>query len=167
MTQLRDILLGFCKVTISVNGEDGVPDNCVVTVREIEGNSIISEFVYTEPKLIRIPPNLKYRIECSKHEGYNFTPISEILTASENTFTSVNLHYRRASRYGFKREKANSNPSARITYLYDAENMTPMSVDLSTGTPDYGSWQYFIEELCRPVMLKYDGTVDYELDHNN
>lgn len=42
-----------------------------------------------------------------------------------------------------------------------------MSVDLSTGNPNYGSWDKFIDEVCRPVMLKTDGTVDYELDHNN
>ena len=70
-------------------------------------------------------------------------------------------------RYGFKREKANSDPVARITYLYDAEGMTPMSVDLSTGATNYGGWQEFIDELCRPVMLKTDGTVDYELNHND
>lgn len=75
--------------------------------------------------------------------------------------------YQDAKRYGYRREKSNSDPSARITYLYDAEGMTPMHVDLTTGEPDYGSWKPFIDEICRPVMLKYDGTVDYELDHND
>lgn len=42
-----------------------------------------------------------------------------------------------------------------------------MSVDLTTGTPSYGSWGKFVDEVCRPVMLKNDGTVDYELDHND
>lgn len=70
-------------------------------------------------------------------------------------------------RYGYKREKANSDPYSRITYLYDAEGMTPMSVDLTTGNPSYGSWESFINEVCRPVMLTYDGIVDYELDHND
>lgn len=75
--------------------------------------------------------------------------------------------YQNAKRYGYRREKSNSDPSARITYLYDAEGMMPMHVDLTTGEPDYGSWKPFIDEICRPVMLKYDGTVDYELDHND
>ena len=75
--------------------------------------------------------------------------------------------WNKIKRYGFKREKSNSDPYARITYIYDAEGMTPMSVNLSTNTPDYGDWKEFIDEVCRPVMLKYDGTVDYELSHDD
>lgn len=70
-------------------------------------------------------------------------------------------------RYGFKRDKSNSDPSSRITYIYDAENMIPMSVNLSTNIADYGSWKEFIDEICRPVFLNYDGVVDHELDHND
>lgn len=77
------------------------------------------------------------------------------------------LVWKSDKRYGFRREKANSDPYNRITYIYDAEGATPMSVDLTTGEPNYGSWGTFVNALCRPVMLKSDGTVDYELDHND
>lgn len=167
MTQLRDIIIGYCKVTITVDGENGVPEGCVVTVRNMEDDSVIAEFAYMEPQMIRIAPGTTYRVECSKSDDYTVSPVSETMTAQENTIVSVELMYRNAMRYGFRREKANADPSARITYLYDAEGMTPMSVNLTTGEPDYGSWKTFIDEVCRPVMLKYDGTVDYELDHDD
>ena len=92
-------------------------------------------------------------------------PRADVVTQLRNFI--LGNPYQNAKRYGYRREKANSDPSARITYLYDAEGMTPISVNLSTGEPDYGSWKPFVDEICRPVMLKYDGTVDYELDHDD
>ena len=74
-------------------------------------------------------------------------------------------------RYGFRREKANSDCADRITYLYDAIGLQPagMTFDEETGegTWNYGDWQNFVEAIARPVMLKQDGTVDYELDHDD
>lgn len=92
-------------------------------------------------------------------------PRADVVQQLRNIMTGT--PYQNAKRYGYRREKANPDPSARITYLYDAADMTPMSVNLTTGEPSYGSWQEFIDEVCRPVMLKYDGTVDYELDHDD
>lgn len=71
------------------------------------------------------------------------------------------------SRFGFKRERANSDPNARISYLYDAQNLTPAFMNTATGNFDYGSWETFIKDVCRPVMLKNDGTVDYELSRDD
>lgn len=66
-------------------------------------------------------------------------------------------------RYGFRITKDESNTSDRVTYLYDAVGMTPAYMDYNTGTFNYGDWGDFVKEINRPVMLKYDGTVDYEL----
>jgi|GEM_PF-2788146 len=71
------------------------------------------------------------------------------------------------SRFGFKRERGNSDPNTRITYLYDAQSLTPAYMNTTTGNFDYGSWETFIKEVCRPVMLKNDGTVDYELSRDD
>jgi hypothetical protein len=35
------------------------------------------------------------------------------------------------------------------------------------GTMNYGDWYPFIQAICRPVMLNPDGSVAYELDHND
>ena len=70
--------------------------------------------------------------------------------------------------YGFKITKNESDPSARVTYTDDCTGFAPMSVNLSDGTVDWGSWENNpIIESFRPVALKFDGTVDYELDHND
>ena len=38
---------------------------------------------------------------------------------------------------------------------------------LNTGVFDFGDWEDFVYKVARPVMLKTNGTVDYELDPNN
>lgn len=90
------------------------------------------------------------------------------LTEAERAQALRNLGL--ATRYGYRRAKANSDPDTRITYLFDAEGMTPAKMTFDSnglGTWSYGDWQDFIEGIARPVMLKSDGTVDYELDHDD
>ena len=70
--------------------------------------------------------------------------------------------------YGFKIDKQDVNPDTRVTYLYDAVGMTPAYMDFANGTFNYGSWAdiWFVKNN-RPVALKFDGTVDYELSHTD
>lgn len=70
--------------------------------------------------------------------------------------------------YGFKIDKQDVNPDTRVTYLYDAVGMTPAYMDFANGSFNYGSWAdiWFIKNN-RPVALKFDGTVDYELSHTD
>ena len=70
--------------------------------------------------------------------------------------------------YGYRIDKQDTNPDTRVTYLYDAVGMTPAYMDFSGGSFNYGSWAdiWFIAKN-RPVALKYDGTVDYELSHTD
>ena len=74
----------------------------------------------------------------------------------------------RGIRYGIKINKLESDPAARVTYIYDAEGMTPAHMDFDNGVFDYGSWEnvFFVREN-RPVMLRPDRTVAYELNHND
>ena len=76
--------------------------------------------------------------------------------------------YKDVVRYGIKIKKSDSNPATRMTYMYDAEGKTPAKMNYSTGAFDYGSWgnAWFIKKN-KPVMLKSDGTEDYELDPND
>ena len=73
--------------------------------------------------------------------------------------------YKDVVRYGIKIKKSDSNPATRMTYTYDAVGMTPAKMNYTTGAFDYGSWgnAWFIKKN-KPVMLKSDGTEDYELD---
>ena len=72
--------------------------------------------------------------------------------------------------YGFKIDQNESDPASMITYLSDCDNFgyNPAHMDYTADTFDYGDWEdvWFIENL-KPCMLKYDGTVDYELDKND
>lgn len=67
--------------------------------------------------------------------------------------------------YGYRVDKNDSNHETRVSYMYDAVGMTPAHMDYTAGTFDYGSWAnaWFITGN-KPVALKFDGTVDYELD---
>lgn len=69
-------------------------------------------------------------------------------------------------RYGFRINQANSDPYNSVTYLYDAVNKTPAGLT-SANAWSWGSWQDFVEYICKPVMLGADGTVLYELAHND
>lgn len=72
------------------------------------------------------------------------------------------LRGQRPKRYGFRIKNSESNPSTRVEYLYDAEGMTPASMNFNTGVFNYGSWAdiWFVRDN-HPCMLKSDGTVDY------
>lgn len=70
--------------------------------------------------------------------------------------------------YGFKLDQNESEPASMITYIEDNKNFSPVYMDYSSDTFNYGSWAdaWFIKNL-KPCMLKYDGTVDYELNPND
>lgn len=72
--------------------------------------------------------------------------------------------------YGFKVDKNDPDPSTRVTYLYDAVGKEKAFMDSSSEHMEdwafqYGGWKnvWFVA-LNKPVALKFDGTVDYELD---
>lgn len=72
--------------------------------------------------------------------------------------------------YGFKLDQNESDPASMITYLSDCDNVWFDSayMDYTADAFKYGDWGdvWFIKKL-KPCMLKYDGTVDYELDKND
>ena len=61
-----------------------------------------------------------------------------------------------------------SNPSSRVAYPAGCtnENYTPFSMNFSTGKATYTDWEHAFF-MPRPVMVKSDGTVDYELYKDN
>lgn len=72
--------------------------------------------------------------------------------------------------YGFKLDQNESDPNSMITYLSDCDNKYYESAKMNytANKFNYGDWAdaWFIKNL-KPCMLKYDGTVDYELDKND
>ena len=70
--------------------------------------------------------------------------------------------------YGFKLDQNESDPSSMITYIEDNKCFESARMDYNSDKFKYGDWKdvWFIKKL-KPCMLKYDGTVDYELDKND
>lgn len=70
--------------------------------------------------------------------------------------------------YGFIEHNATLSPDERIEYIGINADYTPMSINLSTGEADYGSWADFpIIQGCKPYMVNSDGTPDYQLDEDD
>lgn len=101
---------------------------------------------------------------------YKAFPMSTTGFYGLSTSNEVSIVYKEYELYGFKLDQNESDPSKMITYLNDCDNANYSSayMDYTSGTFNYGSWKdaWFILDL-KPCMLKYDGTVDYELDKNN
>lgn len=161
-----------CVLTVTVNREDGVAVESGVTVTietEVSGQSETKTVAYSgQPISVSIPRNASYRVSASGTIGGYVTPAAAFGVALIST--SVVLTYQAAKRYGYKREKAESNCADRITYLFDAVGMTPAGMTYGSnhvGTFDYGSWENFINQVARPVMLNTDGSIAYELDHDD
>lgn len=72
--------------------------------------------------------------------------------------------------YGFRiRQMTQFSSENSVEYADDAVNMTPVASETSGGmaTITLGSWENWINDHFTPVMLKSDGTVDYELSRTN
>lgn len=108
-----------------------------------------------------------YYISIDAKSGYGTPANSATFTAAAGASRTISLVYEVIKRYGFRRDRSNSDPAARITYLYDAVGLTPAYMNMGTGNFDNGSWSTFIADVSRPVMLKTDGTVDYELSRTD
>ena len=80
----------------------------------------------------------------------------------------VEAKYRKKGIFGYKIQKNNATPGARVTPIAGCvnENYRNAIMNFNTGKLDYGDWEnaFF---MPRPCMVKYDGTVDYYLDPND
>lgn len=89
---------------------------------------------------------------------YNYSTINE---TSGTKCKNYNL-------FGFIIDQNESNPASMITYIEDNKDFASAYMDYTTDSFNYGDWgsAWFIKNL-KPCMLKYDGTVDYELNPND
>ena len=85
-----------------------------------------------------------------------------------NTKKIIEAGKEKPKRYGMRINRLDSNPATRVEYILDAVGMTPAGMNFSGGGFDYGDWgEVWFVKNNRPVMLRTDGTVDYELNHEN
>lgn len=154
-------------IIINVIASDGAAlVNVPIKITNALTGEVIKSFVYGSPYTFNVPLVTEMKIECGQIDKYVAPAVATYVASAANPMI-ITLMYQLGKRYGYRREKAESSPSDRITYLYDAVGMTPASTDLSSNVFNPGDWGDFIEEVARPVMLTFDGKVDYELDHND
>lgn len=154
------------RLSVTLTASDGASlSGQTVSVVEKYNGAFQTSFVYSgQPETIKVPVNYTYIVSASEKQSYA-TPAPVEVIATEDR--SVTMTYQFGLRYGYRRAKNEADPEARIEYLFDAVGMTPMTVDLASGTPNYGDWEAFINEVATPVMLNYDGTEAYELDRDD
>ncbi len=70
--------------------------------------------------------------------------------------------------FGMKISKSDTNPDTKVSYMFNAEGMTPAYMDFTGGSFNFGgfsSWKPVSQN--RPVGLNFDGSVAYELNHTD
>lgn len=75
-----------------------------------------------------------------------------------------------AVRYGIKIKKGEKDPAKRVSYIYDAEGMTPAHMNFENGLFNYGTWPgvgFLNSKANYPCMVDYDGAEVYRLDPND
>lgn len=101
---------------------------------------------------------------------YKAFPVSTMGYVNDFSQNSKMIEIKKVTIYGFKLDQNESDPASMITYLPDCKNANFASayMDYVSDTFNYGDWAdaWFIKKL-KPCMLKYDGTVDYELNPND
>lgn len=109
-----------------------------------------------------LTPYSEYKIYFKdvKPAGYQIKPITITTTPG---IQNVWAYVYQATIYGYKRDKNNSDPDARITYTNDAVGKTPAAWNFPNKEMNYGSWNTFCTEICQPVMLKKNGVVGEQL----
>lgn len=154
------------KLTIQLSASNGssLAGQDVKVVEATTGLEIAS-FTYSgQPETLKLPGGISYKVSAAEKMGFvTPEPVAGVLIDD----TTVVLSFLTCTRYGFRRAKADSNPNTRITYLFDAVGREPMSVNLSTHAPVWGSWKEFVYEVACPVMLNTDGTEAYELNRED
>jgi len=102
--------------------------------------------------------------------GYIATEKSDTYTAEQGNTREIAMDLTRGFYMGYDYDQSEDDPESSITYPKGTlnEGYEPFQMDLSTGTPDFGGWaDNELFKRFRPVMLNFDGTVAYELDHND
>ena len=98
-------------------------------------------------------------------------PYSDYGLFNRNPVNAVKITPREYSLFGYYDDTTDSNPETKIHYTDMCESFIPARcVTTNEGGWTEGSWTedaaWFIKGN-KPFMVRYDGTLDYELDHDD
>lgn len=102
---------------------------------------------------------------------YHFYPYSDLGFYNTSSTSITKQEYRSYNVFEFTLNQSESDPSNMITYGMDNKDFIPSHMHYTSDKFDYGDWTiengvWFIQKL-KPVMLKYDGSVAYELNKDD
>lgn len=137
------------------------------TLSVSNGTTTLTAAFVNKTAFINLPSFGNWTVTVSKDER------TKSVSVNVDTVKIYELSIVAPVRYGYRISKTESDPDARVEYLYDAVGMRPAHMDFDSdsatfGTFNYGDWQdvWFVKDN-KPCMLKYDGTVGYYLNPNN
>jgi len=175
--------IGFNKVDVNVETYEP-PLNLVLTnptadsninlpitfqwnIDNLEVGETAVYYLFVDDTLVYKGNNTSYTMQAMPIAGRNHICYVVANTTNRSCFTnSVSFSLPYEFLYGFDIDQSIQDPADAVTYTDDCLNFTPAGLD-NNDEFQFGSWKTFIDRLCRPVMLRTDGTVDYELDHDN
>lgn len=148
-----------CKIVMKQGtAPESLTDGEVVAETGGDSEHPLGSYVSTGIEVTNLENDEEYffRAFCySDHGVYN------VAAAAANIKSATPKAY---TLYGYRINKADSNPATRIEYTDMAVGFTPAKMDFTNGQFNYGSWAnaWFVTGN-RPAMVKADGTVDYYL----
>ncbi|MGL5715056.1 MAG: hypothetical protein ACRCXT_06795 [Paraclostridium sp.] len=155
-------------VNITVKCSDATePNGQIITIKNTKENTTV-DYIYENSTIsIKVLAGTEYEVYVNEKNGY-IRPILQKYVAGYGVIRNINFYYEKKVKYGIKVSKNNSDPRTRVEYTHDAVGFVPAKMNYSTDEFEYGSWaNVFFVKKNRPVMLKYNGEVDYELDRND
>lgn len=96
---------------------------------------------------------------------YNGTTRTGKITVEALAIHHINL---KGYTFGINIDTSASDPNGAVTYTDDAVGFTPLSVNLSSGVCNYGSWKDHIVNVfgCKPCLYKSGSRVGYLKETN-
>lgn len=136
----------------------------------IASNQVVAMTGYTKPSSAPATPAIQQGDTANEAMGkleykadVNQTNISSV----QNDVNILKLsEFNNA--FGMKISKSDTNPDTKVSYMFNAEGMTPAHMDFTGGSFNFGSfssWKPVSQN--RPVGLNFDGSVAYELNHTD
>ena len=174
---------GAVKLFIKGPGDTVIDDQILCTISGVKIMRKDTDYPNTENAgtlVIDIPredlakyvkePYLDGGLVNGKTYYYTAFPYSDYYVYNRNPENRAEATPKQYQLFGYDIDQNDQNPATRVTYPSDVDNAgwEPMTVNQTSGEYDLKNWKdaFFITNT-RPVMLKYDGTVDYELDHSD
>lgn len=158
-------------VNVNVDNDSDFTQAAIVLHNATTGEDQTQIVVGTSQISFNVNVNEEYYITAESVKKYKASDQTEHFTAKAGYSRTVDIHYVRLALFGYYEDLQDSNPETRIHYIEMNADFAPMRCEATTeGGWNNGDWS---EDICwilegnHPFMVRYDGTIDYELDEHD